>query len=174
MTGRVLRFPLPTASSEEGRAAAARILERGFRERLAKAADLRIEEPQLDAVLELAPPLAETFERLSMPEDSLKCRFLEGLALMESDLLSESVEIFRDICREAERLGNEKLLGSAYANLTHVYGMMGDSEKAIEASRMAIPVLTRMDDRVALAKVQWGLAALLREIGQIPAAIEAY
>src|SRR5436309_3155048 len=106
MTGRVLRFPLPTASSEEGRAAAARSLE----------------ERQLDALLALAPPLAECFQRLSMPEDSLKCRFLEGLALMASHLLPASVETFRDICREAERLGNEKLLGSAYANLTHVYG----------------------------------------------------
>jgi tetratricopeptide (TPR) repeat protein len=279
MTGRVLRFPLRAGSSEEARAAARRILEASFPDRLSRAADLQIEDPetllalgaflrqqldakpavardeaeflyrfiekpkraiglfderdyflgefaliagtacrqlsrrdearlwfdraeasfrhtassvaelsrlayqrlalrmeerQIDAVLELAPPLADTFEKLSLPEDALKCRFLEGLALMESDQLSQSIDIFQDICRGAERLNNEKLLGSAYANLTHVHGLMGDSEKAIEASRKAIPVLRKLDDRVALAKVQWGLAALLREIGQIPAAIEAY
>jgi hypothetical protein len=52
--------------------------------------------------------------------------------------------------------------------------MMGDSENAIEASRKAIPVLTRLNDRVALAKVQWGLATLLREVGQTAASIDAY
>jgi tetratricopeptide (TPR) repeat protein len=135
---------------------------------------LRMEERQLDAVLELAPPLAESLTDLGMPEEALKCGFLEGLALMESDRLPESVEVFQRICREAAELGSEKLLASAYGNLTHVYGMMGDSAHAIEASRLAIPVLKRLDDRIALAKVQWGLATLLREIGQLPASIEAY
>jgi tetratricopeptide (TPR) repeat protein len=135
---------------------------------------LRLEERQLDAVLELAPPLADKLVELGMPEEALKCRFLEGLALMESDRLPESVEVFGQICREAERLASERLLASAYANLTHVYGMMGDSAGAIDASQKAIPILKRLDDRVALAKVQWGLATLLREIGRIPASIEAY
>src|SRR5439155_6942723 len=95
MTGRVLRFPLPTASSEEGRAAAARILERGFRERLAKAADLRIEEPetllalaftlrqQLDAMPAAARDEAEFLYRRSEEHTSelqsrgqLVCRLL--------------------------------------------------------------------------------------------------
>jgi len=135
---------------------------------------LRMEERQLDAVMELAPPLADSLIALGMPEEALKCCFLEGLALMESDRLSESIEVFQRICREATRLGSEKLLASAYGNLTHVYAMMGDSVNAIEASRLAIPVLIRLEDRVALAKIQWGLATMLREIGQIPGSIDAY
>ena len=135
---------------------------------------LRMEERELDAVLELAPPLADSLIDLGMPEEALKCCFLEGLALMESDRLSESVDVFQRICREATTLGSERFLASAYGNLTHVYGMMGDSANAIEASRLAIPVLKRLDDRIALAKVQWGLATMLREIGQIPGSIEAY
>jgi tetratricopeptide (TPR) repeat protein len=133
-----------------------------------------MEERQLEAVLELAPPLAISLIDLGMPEEALKCCFLEGLALMESDRLSESVEVFQRICREAMALGSEKLLALSYGNLTQVYGMMGDSENAIEASRLAIPVLKRLDDRIALAKVQWGLATMLREIGQIPGSINAY
>jgi len=135
---------------------------------------LRMEERQLEAVLELAPPLAESLVELGMPEEALKCCFLEGLALMESDRLAESVDVFQRICREAAKLESEKLLALAYGNLTQVYGMMGDSVNAIEASRLAIPVLKRLDDRIALAKVQWGLATMLREIGQIPGSIEAY
>jgi tetratricopeptide (TPR) repeat protein len=135
---------------------------------------LRMEERQLEAVLEMAPPLVETLEKLGMPEEALKCRFLEGLALMESSQLAEAVGVFQDICRVATDLGSEKLLASAYTNLTHIYGMLGDSSKAFEASRNAIPLLKRLDDRVALAKVQWGLATLLREIGQISASVATY
>jgi tetratricopeptide (TPR) repeat protein len=135
---------------------------------------LRLEERQLDAVLEMAPPLVETFEDLRMPEEALKSRFLVGLALMECDRLPESVQVFEEICRDAVTLKSEKLLASAYANLTTAYGMMGDSTNAIEASRRAIPILKRMDDRIALAKVRWGLATLLRETGQIHSSIEAH
>lgn len=135
---------------------------------------LRMEERQLEAVLELAPALVETLEKLGMPEEALKCRFLEGLALMESSLLAEAVGVFQEICREAKDLGSEKLLASSYTNLTHIYGMLGDSAKAFEASRNAIPLLRRLDDRVALAKIQWGLATLFRELGQISASVQTY
>jgi tetratricopeptide (TPR) repeat protein len=158
--------------------------EAGFRHTMNPVADvsrlsyqrlaLRMEERQLDAVLELTPSLVQVFRKLSMPEEELKAHFLEGLALMETDRLAESVEVFQKIAEEAQSLGAEKLVGTAYCNLTHVYGMQGDAPRAIEASQRAIPVLKRLDDRVALAKVQWGLAVLLRETGQVSASIEAY
>lgn len=158
--------------------------EAGFRHTMNAVADLsrlayqrlalRMEERNLEAVLELSPSLVQSFRKLTMPQEELKARFLEGLALMESEKLGEAVEVFQKICREAESLGSEKLLASAYGNLTHLYGMQGDVERALEASRHAIPVLRRLEDRVALAKVQWGIATLLRETGQITAAIEAY
>jgi len=158
--------------------------EAGFRHTLNPVADLsrlsyqrlalRIEERQLDVLLELTPSLVQSFRKLGMPEDALKARFLEGLALMETAKLDEAVDVFAEIAREAERLGAAKLLGSAYANLTHIHGMRGDAARAIEASRQAIPVLRRLDDRIALAKVQWGLAVLLRETGQTAASVEAY
>ncbi|HEY7573632.1 MAG TPA: hypothetical protein VIB08_00545 [Thermoanaerobaculia bacterium] len=135
---------------------------------------LRMEERSLDTVLEMAPALVESFRKLAMPEDAVKARFLEGLALMECERLTEAVHAFEQIAEEAQSVGSEKLVALAYANLTHIHGMRGDSERAIEASRLAIPVLTRLDDRVGLAKVHWGLARLLRETGQIAAAVEAY
>ena len=135
---------------------------------------LRMEERSLETVLEMAPALVESFRKLAMPEDAVKARFLEGLAFMESERLAEAVDAFEQIAQEAAGLAAERLVAQAYANLTHIHAMRGDSKCAIEASRRAIPVLTRLDDHVALAKVQWGLARLLRETGQIPAAIEAY
>lgn len=158
--------------------------EAGFRHTINAVGDLsrlsyqrlaeRMEERQLDAVLELLPPLIESFERLEMLDDALKCRFLEGLCLMETDELTPAVDLFRRIAEEASTLGNERLAASAYANLTHIFGMLGDVEAAIDSSRRAIPVLRRLNDRIALAKVQWGMATLLRETGQNQAAIEAF
>ena len=135
---------------------------------------LRIEERDIEAVLELTPSVVESFRKLGMADDALKARFLEGLAFMESDRLDEAIGTFDQIASEADALGSARLLASAYGNLTHVYGMLGDSARAIQSSRQAIPALQRLNDRVGLAKVQWGLARLLRETGQIAPAIETY
>jgi tetratricopeptide (TPR) repeat protein len=157
--------------------------EAGFRHTINSIADLsrlgyqrlaeRFEERQFDIVLEMLPALLESFRQLEMHDEALKCRFLEGLALLESDELTAAVQVFDEIVVEAEKLGNSRLLGSAYANLTTIYGMMGNAEAAVAASAKAIPVLRRLDDRVALAKTQWGLATLLRETGRIAASIDA-
>jgi tetratricopeptide (TPR) repeat protein len=135
---------------------------------------LRIEERQLSAVLELAPSLRQSFEELNMAEEALKCHFLEGIALAESDRVEESIPIFEEIGRRAAKLGNERLVGLAFTNLTQYHGMRGNSVEAITWSRRAIPILERLDDRVGLAKVHWGLANLLRESHQTSAAVDAY
>ncbi|HTY41023.1 MAG TPA: tetratricopeptide repeat protein [Thermoanaerobaculia bacterium] len=134
----------------------------------------RFEERQLDLVIELLPSLVESFKRLGMPEDALKCRFLEGLAHVEKDEPSEAVQVFNAVCIEADALGSERLLAESYGNLIHAHGMLGEAAAAVEASRRAIPVLTRLDDRIALAKVHWGLAILLRETGHLGEAIDSY
>ena len=158
--------------------------EAGFRHTINSVADLsrlsyqrlaeRIEERQFDLVLEMLPALIESFQELEMHDDALKCRFLEGLALLESGELTDAIRVHDEIVVEAERLGNSRLLGTAYATLTNIYGMMGNAEAALASSSKAIPVLRRLDDRVALAKTQWGLATLLRSTGQIAASIETF
>ena len=158
--------------------------EAGFRHTVNAAGDLsrlgyqrlaeRLEERQIDVVLEMLPPLIESFRGLEMRDDALKCRFLEGLALMESDELSAAMRVFEAIVEEAEALGNAKLLGSAYCNLTHLHAMLGNADAALASSAKAIPVLRRQKDLISLAKVQWGVATLLRETGRIDASIEAY
>jgi tetratricopeptide (TPR) repeat protein len=134
----------------------------------------RFEERQLDLVIELLPSLVESFQKLGMSEDVLKCRFLEGLALYEKDDAAGAVRVFNGICRDAENIGSERLLAEAYVNLIHAHGMLGESQAAIEASRRAIPLLRALDNRVSLAKVHWGLATMLRESGHQGEAIDSY
>src|SRR5262249_18729066 len=62
---------------------------------------LAIEERRLEEVKESVPLLAQSFDSMGLTEEALKCRFLEGVALRERGLFAESVEVFREICRQA-------------------------------------------------------------------------
>jgi len=158
--------------------------EAGFRHTINAAADLsrlayqrlaeRLEERQIDVVLELLPPLVESFRTLGMSEDALKARFLEGVALLETDEPGKAAEVFSEIADDPEAQDNPRLRAAAYTNLSHVYGMIGDAAAALDASARAVPVFRELNDRIGLAKVQWGLAGVLRESGQIAPAVEAY
>jgi tetratricopeptide (TPR) repeat protein len=135
---------------------------------------LRTEERQFDEVTELLPALVETFGKLGMVEDALKCRFLEAAALKESDRLDAARRVYLDICREAERLGHENLVAAASYNLVQIYSLSGNAEDAVAESRRALPALRRQQNRVGIAKLQWGLAWLLRESGKPSEAIDTF
>jgi tetratricopeptide (TPR) repeat protein len=135
---------------------------------------LRLEERQNDVILEFAPALGRSFEKFSMGEDALKCRFLEVIALGECGRVAEAAELAEDVCRVAEKLGNQRLLGQAYCNLALYAGFLDDSSRMLEALGKAIPVLAVLNDRVGLVKARWAMANVLRKQGQISAAIETY
>ena len=135
---------------------------------------LDLEERKMDQLLELLPPLAESFTRLGMTEDALKCRSLEGLSLMELGELASAVEVFNEIRDAANALGSEQVLVSAYVNLTHLHAMLGNAPDALASSREAVPILQRTGNRIDLAKLQWAIGSLLRSEGQVGSAVEAY
>jgi tetratricopeptide (TPR) repeat protein len=135
---------------------------------------LRVEEREFEEVLELVPLLMESFEKLEMGEDALKCRFLEGVVLMELDQPTRAIETFRRIRAGARAMGNDQLLGTALTNLAQLHGALGEAEEALDASRHALLVWRRLNNRVGVAKVHWGMGDLLRVKGQPGSAIEAY
>jgi tetratricopeptide (TPR) repeat protein len=135
---------------------------------------LRVEAREFDEVLELVPLLIESFEKLQMREEALKCRFLEGVVLMEADQPTRAIEQFRRIRAGARSLGNDQLLGTALTNLVQLHASAGEAEEALDASRHALLVWKRLDNRVGVAKVHWGIGDLLRVKGQPRSALEAY
>jgi tetratricopeptide (TPR) repeat protein len=135
---------------------------------------LRVEERQFEEVLELVPILVESFEKLEMREEALKCRFLEGIVLMEADQPTRALETFRRIRAGARAMGNDQLLATALTNLAQLHGALGEAEQALDASRHALLVWRRLNNRVGVAKVHWGMGDLLRVKGQPASAIEAY
>lgn len=135
---------------------------------------LYTEERRFREVMELLPWLVESFEKSELPEDALKCRYLEGQVLIETGQLEEAATLFRDVVRRAETLGNGKLIGSAYVNLIQVYGRLSRAEEAVAVSKVAVPLLQALNNRIDLAKVHWGLGMLFHAQGNPSAAVEAF
>jgi tetratricopeptide (TPR) repeat protein len=135
---------------------------------------LRAEEREFEEIFELAPSLTQSFVKLEMPEDALKCRFLEAVAWKETEQFTEACRAFEEICRDAETLGNRKLQGIARYNLVQIHSLLGEADKAILESQKALPLLEEQQNRVGIAKLEWGLAYLLRDQGDLAGAIEMF
>ncbi|MGH9365224.1 MAG: hypothetical protein ACRD1B_08185, partial [Thermoanaerobaculia bacterium] len=135
---------------------------------------LALEERHFEEVLSLTPLWGQTFQRLDMPEDALKCRFLEGAARWERGEFAAAVEINQSICKEAQKLGSDRLAAQSAVNLVRYNGVLGKTEQALAYARNALPVLQRLGNRVPLVKLQWSMADLLRKQGNPAGALEAY
>jgi tetratricopeptide (TPR) repeat protein len=135
---------------------------------------MALEERRFDQVFEQLPLLRESFDRLDMAQESLKCRFLEGVALVESGAPESALKIFEEAAAEATKQGNQKLLAAAYGNLVNVHGVMGNTSEAVEASRQALRLLDKVHAREYVAKIQWGIGSLLRTQGRLSESIDAY
>jgi tetratricopeptide (TPR) repeat protein len=133
-----------------------------------------IEGRHFGEVLRGAPVLCETFVQLQMPDDALKCLFLEGVVQGELGNHQKAVELFGPIYKEAQSLGNLRLVAQAANNLARNHAALGDERKALFFARTALPIQRKLEDRVGLSKLQWSLGTLLQKQGKHPAAVQAY
>ena len=109
-----------------------------------------------------------------MIEEALKCRFLEGVSHAERGETVNAIEIHLPIIREAEEVGNTRLVALAAINLSQFFAELGKVEQALMYARKALPLLERLDSRVHLVKLQISMARLSQKQGQLPAALDAY
>jgi tetratricopeptide (TPR) repeat protein len=135
---------------------------------------LAMEERRFDEVLELAPAWSESSRKLGLFEETLKCRFLEGIACREMGNLPKAAEVFREIYDEAQLANELKLLAPAANNLAQLHRLQGDPERALDYARQALDLLKRADSQVGLVKLRWCVGDILREQGKTAEAIDAY
>ncbi len=133
-----------------------------------------LEKRQADVVLREVPALIGAFQELLMMDEALRCGFLHGSALVEIGRYQEAIDAFEGICREAERQGNVRLLALGHTNLVQPYAALGNCDKAFQASRKAIVLLSEVGDRIGMAKVQWGVGILMRGQNDLASATEAF
>jgi tetratricopeptide (TPR) repeat protein len=135
---------------------------------------VRMEARDFEGVSTLLPQLIASFENLGMREDALKARFLHAVVLREIDDICSAIDVYLQIVTEARDLKNETLMAHAYTNLVQVYGFQGAAPEAFAMAKEAMPLLHRLGNQVAIAKLQWGLACLHRTRGDTTAAIDAF
>jgi tetratricopeptide (TPR) repeat protein len=135
---------------------------------------LRIEERAYDEILELVPPLAESFERLGMVEDGIKCRFLEAAAHLELGNSAANLAVLEKVVEQSEQFGFRRLVALAHNNLFNVHANSGNVEKALQHSRLAFALLSELGNRVHLAKLQWNVGSLYRGQSRNSEAVLAY
>ncbi len=135
---------------------------------------LRVEERDFEELFVLLPQLVDTFERLGMSEDALKTRFLIAAVLKETDRLDESADTLKEIVRLASEYKLDALLGQAYVVLTHIYGILGQTQLAVMKAREATPILQQVGNRIGLAKLHWGIGYLQRSNHDTGGAIDSF
>jgi hypothetical protein len=135
---------------------------------------LLVEERKFDEVLPLVPIWANTFQRLEMPEEAIKCRFLESAVRWELGEGDRAIQVNESICVDARALALEGLVAQADVNLVRFKGAGGQTEDAVQHAQEALSILKRLGKRVPLVKLQWSMGDLLRKQNKRSAALEAY
>ena len=135
---------------------------------------LLTEERRFDEVLQRLPAVLAGCEQAHLPQESLKCRIIEGNIFREQGRLAEAMAVFREVCRQGGMVRSDRIVASGYVNLAQIHGELNEPEEAIEASRAAMPLLKKLGNRIDWAKVQWGLGILYRSQGNGTAAVEAF
>jgi tetratricopeptide (TPR) repeat protein len=135
---------------------------------------LLLEERRFDEVLERLPAVLAGCEQAHLAQESLKCRIIEGNIFREQGRLAEAAAVFREVCRQGRITRSDRVVASGYVNLAQIHGELNEPAEAIEASRAAMPLLKKLGNRIAWAKVQCGLGILYRSQKNRGAAVEAF
>ncbi|MFY9550036.1 MAG: hypothetical protein WAU32_02700, partial [Thermoanaerobaculia bacterium] len=135
---------------------------------------LRCEMGQYREVGELAPMLAASFSKMSMPREQAKCVFLEALALKQGGSHESAASRFEALAGMGISDLDPGLVGMAFANLADIHAADGRNEHAAVACGHALPLLAKANRPVALAHLKSVLGEALRRQGKLRESIEAY
>lgn len=135
---------------------------------------IEIHERKFGKVLLAAPLLAQRFREMEVPQDELKCAFLEAVVYKESGQWESALPKFEELARRCDSTPNGKMRVSAYVNLIQLHSDNGDEDAAVGLFKRALPLMRQLDDRVAEVRTRWGLAMLLSQRGRVSEAVQAF
>lgn len=135
---------------------------------------IRYERRQHAHVLDLAPSLIASFEKLGMTAEAYKARFLRSVTLKAA---GQEAEAFEEYCQLRDDLRNgsdRSLLGQVMVHIGEIHGGRGRFEEALQSYRQALSVLGAGGRPIVLAELKWNIGSTYRALGSLNVAVKAY
>ncbi len=132
------------------------------------------ERRRFDLSNRLASAVRRIAEGNGLSEIELKCDYARAMSLVELGKRLEALHLFESVYVRARRLRSRKLIGPTLVVLVEVHQQLGDFRKAIILSRTALRQLSADKNQVALAKLHWNLALMLRKMNRPHEAVSAF
>jgi tetratricopeptide (TPR) repeat protein len=101
-------------------------------------------------------------------------RAYHRLARTNADLVLHAVAVFQDAAAQAQTLQDPRALSYAWGYLGRLYEEEGRYQEALDLTRRAVLAAQQIDAPESLYLWQWQTGRLLRVLGDLPAAIDAY
>jgi tetratricopeptide (TPR) repeat protein len=135
---------------------------------------LRYEMGHFEYVLEFAPPLRASFERLAMDAETAKCRLLEAMTLKESGRLQEALGLLEPVRTWEERRLEAPLKARIVSELGDLYQLDDRFNLAMDAYRYALTLLQKDGPSLALADLKMFVGEAHRQRDLHAIALEAF
>lgn len=125
-------------------------------------------------VVELAPMLARSFEKLSMRRERDKCVFLEGLAQKQGGDHEGALQTFQSLQDGSLADRDLGLVGMALVNLADIHAAAGRDEAASYSYGDALGLLKRANRPAAVAHLKGVMGESFRRQGRLQAGADAF
>lgn len=135
---------------------------------------LRFEMGRYQDVLELAPSLVASFEKLRMGLERSKCRLLLAMTLKQTGQHQVAIEILNQLREEKETRADSQLAARVLAELGDLQQLEGQLAPAMSAFQEALSLLGRDEVSLAKADLKLYVGGIQKALGSLPEAAEAF
>jgi tetratricopeptide (TPR) repeat protein len=127
-----------------------------------------------DRTLELLPSLIQSFLKLNMEREALKCRFLEAVSLKDVSRTAEAQRKLETMADDPAVARDNGIHGLILLNLGDLSTQRGETRKALPLYQQALPLLQASNQRFAVAHLEGLIGETLRAEGRLSAAVESF
>jgi tetratricopeptide (TPR) repeat protein len=135
---------------------------------------LRYDKGAYDEVLDLLPSAVRSFERLGMKAETAKTRYLEAMTLKELSRRTEAFEKLRALEADLEDRSDIGLLGQVLAEIGALHNADKRFDDALACYQRALKLVSQARRTFAVADLKLNIGEVLRNQGQLSAAVEAF
>jgi tetratricopeptide (TPR) repeat protein len=135
---------------------------------------LRYDMRRYDEVLQRLPDLTSSFEKLSMPGEVSKCRFLAAMTLKESGRREEALEQFKQLLLALAADRNSTLLPMVLVEIGAALASQNRYDEAAEMYKKALDEAQVAGERMTVAHLKATLGETYRLQGSLTSAEKAF